>query len=40
MSAASWPSPWFDRIVISQRLDDPRTAITQLERDLKIDRQP
>ncbi|GAA1640633.1 ion transporter [Actinoplanes couchii] len=30
----------FDRIVISQRLDDLRTAITQLERDLKIDRGP
>ncbi|WP_307833775.1 ion transporter [Actinoplanes derwentensis] len=29
-----------DRIMISQRLDDLRSAITDLERDLKIDRRP
>ncbi|WP_250029543.1 ion transporter [Paractinoplanes maris] len=29
-----------DRILITQRLDDLRTMITELERDLRIDRRP
>ncbi|WP_308121313.1 ion transporter [Paractinoplanes bogorensis] len=29
-----------DRIMVSQRLDDLRTMITELERDLRIDREP
>ncbi|MCM4078724.1 hypothetical protein [Paractinoplanes hotanensis] len=29
-----------DRILVSQRLDDLRTMIAELERDLRIDRRP